>query len=86
MTESPIARRAAVCIGIWCRKQLQGMATESGTSVRSSLISIQALQKVAERIQKMQVAELTGAHHPYRFEPKEYPQQIILNPPTKRMT
>ena len=48
-----IARRAAACMGICYRKPLQGVATESGTSVRSSFIGFQALQKVVRRIQKM---------------------------------
>ena len=43
-----IARRAAVCIGILYKKQLQGMATESGTSVSGCCINLQALQRVAE--------------------------------------
>ena len=33
-------------------KQLQGMATESGTSVRGSYINFQTLQKLQERTQK----------------------------------
>ena len=61
-----IARRATVCIGIWYRKQLQGLTIGCGTSVRGSHINLQALQKLAEDSEE--VAELAGRHHLYRFE------------------
>ena len=48
-----IVRRAAVCIGSYfIQKTTPADGYKSGTSVRGSYINLQALQKLAERIQK----------------------------------
>ena len=50
----------------WYRKQLQGVATESGTSLRG--VHQSKLYRSSREDLEEVLAELAGAHHLYRFE------------------